>query len=160
MNLQDLKYGNFIRFNGTLGRVVTDEQNGLRFQPLGLKGFESYYSDRLEKITEKDNVQFCDLSERIQILEIDFNWGKVQKIHLIGEYQIVEYISSGGSNFEGGELLFHPYIDFKDTHRSYKSLDSALIGVIARKYDGVNSQAAHFFELMIGMKKRRLEGKE
>lgn len=83
-----------------------------------------------------------------------YTWGKLVKIHEIGEYKVVEYFSYKYENnhrTDGYEetASFHPYINDQDTNNSYESLDAALVGVIAYKQDGPNSQAARFFMKMI-----------
>lgn len=47
-----------------------------------------------------------------------------------------------------GRTFFHPYLGGRDLHRPYRSLDSALVGAIAYRRCGPNSQAAHHFDLM------------
>lgn len=83
-----------------------------------------------------------------------FSWGPVDAIHRIGEYAVVEY-REDTSNFRQpevwarhGRTVFHPYIDGRDTHRSYLTLDSALVGAIAIKREGPNGQAADYFDRM------------
>ena len=53
-----------------------------------------------------------------------FPWGDIIKIHMIGNYQIIEFI-----DYEK-EISFKPYIDCKDCHCSYPSLDTALISAL------------------------------
>ena len=83
-----------------------------------------------------------------------FAWGPVQAVHTVGEYDIVEYLddrSNFGREVEWaphGQTMFHPYINGRDTHRSYRTLDSALVGVIAHKREGPNGQAAEYFDRM------------
>jgi hypothetical protein len=86
----------------------------------------------------------------------DFPWGPIERVHEIGEYQIVEYHPQVFKNCCGtGEYHeythYHSYRDGKDCRTSYETLDEALIGVIACKYDGANSQAAAYFGRMIGI---------
>ena len=85
-----------------------------------------------------------------------FTWGQVVNIHAIGEYSIVEYqpwktdgcrLKIGDVDFEN--YLFHGYIDGKCTSRSWESLDAALVGLIAYKRDGPNTQAGEFFMKMV-----------
>ena len=86
-------------------------------------------------------------------------WGEVTYVHRVGEYAILEYISDFGKDV--GKVYFHPFIWTEQWHNeefywsdkstSYRSLDSALIGAIARKIDGTNSQAAEYFGKMIGL---------
>ena len=43
------------------------------------------------------------------------------------------------------EINFHPFIDGRDTNQSYHSLEAALVGVIAYKYEGCNHHADTYF---------------
>ena len=89
-------------------------------------------------------------------------WGNVTIVHRIGDYAVIEYISNRGN--DEGQTFFHPALwtdEFKqhhnnafywqDTNHSYHSLEAAIIGVIAYKFDGLNSQAAGYFCKMIGL---------
>ncbi len=83
-----------------------------------------------------------------------FPWGPIQQIHTVGDFAIVEFLDDR-SKFDAedswaghGDTMFHPYIDGRDTSRSYGSLESALVGAIAYRRRGPNSQAAEHFELM------------
>ena len=93
----------------------------------------------------------------------DYTWGQVIEVFKIGNYGIVKYISSSEKE-DVNKVRFHPFIwtneypeyhdnqyYWSDTNTSYYSLDSALVGVIARKYDGLNSQAGAYFCKMIGL---------
>jgi len=90
-------------------------------------------------------------------------WGKVEEVHRIGDYGVIQYVCNHGK--EDGNVYFHPVLwtgqykehhgnqwYWEDTNMSYPSLESALVGVIAYKYDGLNSQAASYFCKMIGLK--------
>ena len=82
----------------------------------------------------------------MELIEKEFIWGNVIKIHCIGEYQIVEYIDKRDK-----KIYYHGYINYSDTNCSYLSLDSALIGCIGYKHEGGNGKAAMYFEKMIGL---------
>ncbi|GAL23052.1 hypothetical protein JCM19235_1353 [Vibrio maritimus] len=75
-----------------------------------------------------------------------FVWGEVVKDHVIGDYVIREYIEKGTDT-----TAFHIYIKGEDMCCSFETLDSALIGAIAIKYDGANTQANTFFERAIDL---------
>lgn len=85
-----------------------------------------------------------------------FPWGPITRIYEIGPYQILEYKSDRSNLWpqtqaavnEHGRSRFHPYIDGKDTCQSYRTLDSALVGAVAYRRAGPNSQAARHFDLM------------
>jgi len=86
----------------------------------------------------------------------EFHWGPVVKVHEIGPYQIVEYHPeifkhyAGTGTYEPTLTNFHIYIDGKDQGESAENLDSALAIAIARRHDGCNSRAGHYFIRMIG----------
>ena len=82
----------------------------------------------------------------MELIEKEFTWGNVIKIHCIGEYQIVEYIDKRDK-----KIYYHGYINYSDTNCAYLSLDSALIGCIGYKHEGGNGKAAMYFEKMIGL---------
>lgn len=75
----------------------------------------------------------------------EFQWGTVRQMHDIGEYIIVEYTKE-----TTGEIGFHPYISGVDTNHTYNSLDAALAGCIAMKYEGVNTRADTYFMRAVG----------
>jgi hypothetical protein len=66
-----------------------------------------------------------------------FVWGKVQEIHEISNFQIVEYLSKSNNGPE--ERLFSTYLNNKDLHESYPTLDTALLGCLIKKYEGNSS---------------------
>jgi len=84
-------------------------------------------------------------------------WGPIVSVHTIGEYDIVEHHpaifkdSCGTGKYDYTKSQFHPYINGDDTSYGYDTLESAIVGAIARKYDGCNSQAAYYFCKMIGL---------
>lgn len=91
-----------------------------------------------------------------------FPWGPVQRVHAIGRYEVVEYLRDN-SNLshmpreadrvarEHAAASFHPYVDGKDTCRSYETLDSALVGAVAHVREGANGSAAWYFDRMTGV---------
>ena len=87
-----------------------------------------------------------------------FTWGKVVQFFNIGPYTILQYNPWKAEGCEifvdepSDEFEYHVWIDEKDTSRGYHSLESAIVGAIAYKYDGTNSQAGEFFERMVGLK--------
>lgn len=83
-----------------------------------------------------------------------FPWGPIDAVHSIAGIDVVEY-RCDKSNFgqesawaEHGETRFHPYLEGRDTSTSYYSLDSALVGAIALRRSGPNSQAAAHFDMI------------
>lgn len=137
---------NIIRYRGQIGTIVSDYDNReiKKFLPMN---YGSYYSTQLDTINT-DHVTEASFEDKVKFIEEEFHWGKVIKTHTIGEFQIIEYEAIFNGKNEG--IRFHPYINFNDTNYSYYTLDEAIIGVIAYKHDGYNSQAAMFFTKMIG----------
>lgn len=93
-------------------------------------------------------------------------WGEILEVFRIGDYGIVKYLVKHNPQVEE-EIHFHPFIwttdpesikwhgnsaFWRDTSTSYLSLESAIVGAIAYKFDGANSQASYFFDKMIGLK--------
>jgi hypothetical protein len=86
-----------------------------------------------------------------------FTWGKIEKIHEISYYAIIEYhpwkangclLLIGQPNLL--ELEYSIYVNGKPLSRSTDSLDSALAYAIAFKQGhDHNSQAAEYFMKMI-----------
>jgi hypothetical protein len=79
-----------------------------------------------------------------------FPWGLIVKDHEIGPYTIREYHPG---KREGVEVLkmpdmdvtqFHGYIDGKDTHESWNSLEDAMVGLIVRRFLGANNSAINY----------------
>ncbi len=88
----------------------------------------------------------------------EYHWGEVIAVHSIGEYDIIEfypkeYISGRGTGkIDYNHKQYHAYINGKDTNHSYYTLEGAIVGAIAQKFDGLNSQAAMYFCKMVGIK--------
>lgn len=84
-----------------------------------------------------------------------FPWGKIIETHTVGNIQIVEshpleaavvpHAKTSGNDFT-------VYVDGAPTGYGSKSLDGALLLALAHKYDGRNSQAAHWMAKLIGLK--------
>ena len=137
-----MKCGDIVVYNGIIGKVVTDE-GIFKFKPCN--SGRCYYSS-LDTITEND-VREATHEEKIKLITDEYPWGKVIKVHCIGEYQIVEFIENNES-----KTHYHGYMNYNDTNTSYNSLDSALIGCIGIKYEGGNGKAAMYFCRMVDMK--------
>lgn len=138
-----MKSGDIVIYKNEVGTVVTDYDNKeiLRFLPCN---YGSYSSSELDVITKND-VREATHEEKLDLIQREYSWGNVIKIHCVGEYQIVEATKDDKSHWHG-------YINYKDTNTSYYSLDSALVGCIGRKYEGGNGKAAMYFCKMIDMK--------
>ena len=84
-----------------------------------------------------------------------FPWGEVRQVHSIGDIEVVEFY---GRQYEDGQTspdvdrsvsLFHPYLNGEDLNQSYDTLDGAVVGAIAFKYEGSDSRAAYYFWRMV-----------
>lgn len=101
------------------------------------------------------NPEDLTLEERVRAIKGEFPWGPVKEVHIIGDYQIVEFhprvFKNGHGTSEYSESTsFSAYIGWHSISRSYDTLDEALVGLIAYKHDGNNSSAAEYFMRMIG----------
>lgn len=84
------------------------------------------------------------LENKIRLIESEYSFGEVVKTHIIGDtYQIIEAIDNDGNQ------KFSSYVNFERTGFSYNSLEKAITGAIAYKYEGANSQANKYFWKMI-----------
>lgn len=135
------KYGDIVVYKNQIGTVVKSE-NDFKFHPCN---YGSCYFSELDTITDND-VREATHDEKLELIEREFKWGNVIKIHCIGEYQIVECFYKRDK-----KTHYHGYINYNDISRSYLSLDSALIGCIGYKHEGGNGKAAMYFEKMIGL---------
>lgn len=126
---------NIAKYKGQIGEILKDENN-FRFLPVSQR---SYRMSELDTVTMSE-VDEASEEDKITFLKETFVWGKILKVHTIGEYQIIEYI-----NRLDNERKFAGYIDYDDVCRSYSSLDAALAGVIAIKYEGLNGKADSYF---------------
>lgn len=74
-----------------------------------------------------------------------FHWGEPIAWHQIGPYTIIEYHPWEVVGFRiihgspSKETSFHGWIDGKDEHESWPTLETAIIGLIAAKYAGMNN---------------------
>lgn len=138
-----MKENQIIRYKGKLGRVIKDNDKKDRFLPVN---YGTYYPDRLDLI-KSTNLKLGTIADKLEYIKKEFVWGVVIGIHCIGDFQIIE-----SREKETTDVTFHPYIDFKSISVGYNNLDTALIGVIAHKYEGSNSQAGNYFCKMLGLK--------
>jgi hypothetical protein len=134
-----MEYGEIVKYNNKLGELVSDDNNGFLFHPVG---YGSYYRKELSLVTQEELIE-ATLEEKIEYLKREFHWGKIVKVHAMneGEFIIFEYIRE-----QETEKSFHVYLNFKSTSTSYSSLDSALIGCLTNKYLECNTaRYAHSF---------------
>lgn len=103
------------------------------------------------------NDQTTDLS----IIRRDpsrFTWGRVEKIHDIGRYTIVEHMDYPASNApRESKRSFHVYVDGKSTSRGADTLEKALLIGVACGHLEINAAgyAAHFAGQILGVEKSK-----
>ncbi len=131
-----------------LGTIVTDhdDKNKWRFLPVN---HGRYYSSQLAEITAKD-VRPATHEEKIIYYRREFSWGKVQKVHEIGNILIFEYIEKEGFRNEGekAQTLFAGYVDLIDLHTTFHTLDQAIIGCMSYKYTNDTTAGDYFFRMI------------
>ena len=88
----NMKYGDIVVYKNQIGTVVKSENN-FKFHPCN---YGSCYFSELNTITDED-VREATHEEKLELIEKEFTWGNVIKIHCVGEYQIVEYINKKNS---------------------------------------------------------------
>jgi hypothetical protein len=76
--------------------------------------------------------------------------GPIVAAHHIGEYSFIEYEATdftSGPNYgkRDGSHHFGGFINGHNVSRNWHSLDAALVGIVAFKRDGGNSQAGRLF---------------
>lgn len=95
---------------------------------------------------------------RIENEGAGFTWGEIARLYKVGEYTIAEYHPWKSEDCRcmtgspAGYFEYHVWIGGKDTARSYGTLEAAMVGAIAYKYDGANSQADSLFCRALGIK--------
>ena len=141
------RYENKLRLvrleDGTLGKVLIARHDD------DLKGKELFYAISYGRYYEKElplleTLTYIEGEEEdyIEYLTESFSWGAVIDIHIIGEYQIVEYECKDG-------ICFHAYINYNDTSISYNSLDEALTGTICKKFEGGNGRVNSYLWMIL-----------
>jgi len=80
----------------------------------------------------------------------EFTWGKLVAWHEIGPYTLLEYHphkfkdNRAIHNEYTDEVSFHGWIDGKDIHESWPTLETGIIGLICKKHSG-GSALEYFF---------------
>lgn len=152
-NGTELKARDIVVREGVLGRVIEGYSGKGEGKFLFLPAnYGTYDQDELETVTA-DDVEETTVKEKIDYLMEDFTWGVVNHTEIInrGEYVIFKYIEKGKNKAEG-KTMYAMYLNFESTGVIAPSLDTALISLLVRKYQGVNSQAGLMFERMLEMK--------
>lgn len=86
-----------------------------------------------------------------------WSWGPVDDIHTIGPYKIVEYredmsrYTQRETWHRHGRTLYYPIVDGEKTHRSYTTLDRALLGAVAVSAEGSSTRADVYMAKMLGL---------
>lgn len=78
----NMKYGDIVVYKNQIGTVVKSE-NDFKFHPCN---YGRCYFSELNTITDSD-VREATHDEKLELIEKEFTWGNVIKIHCIGEYQ-------------------------------------------------------------------------
>lgn len=85
-----------------------------------------------------------------------FTWGTAIHLHEVGPYSILEFhpwkrdgVSIVTGDPDTSKTQFHSWVDGKNTSHSYASLDAALAGCIAHRYEGSMHQADYYFMKML-----------
>jgi hypothetical protein len=107
-------------------------------------------------------------NKKLDQIRNNFPWGRIIDIICIGnEYQFVESEEnvkqwSMEGKFAKEKIIvetkkyYHIYIDYKDIHRSEKTLDRAIITALCYKYDSVNTMANEYIFKMLSMNKEEI----
>lgn len=102
--------------------------------------------NKIQKLESQGNTTEIEMRE-------EFVWGPVVEVYEVGEHQIVEYHPMifegchGTGKYEKEKTKFHVW----GRNNSYQSLDTALIGAISFKHDGINTRAPQYIALMLGI---------
>ncbi|GAB6558098.1 hypothetical protein bcgnr5378_06750 [Bacillus cereus] len=93
------------------------------------------------------NIEEPTKLEVSEFLKKVFPWGKVTNSFQLNDYQYVifEYIN------DINKKMYHTYIDFKTTSKSYESIEQAVLGVFDYRLNGPNSDAAFACEKLLQM---------
>ena len=147
-----LENGKIITCNGIIGTAIqyTDEKDKGIFRFSSIENKPSWMKSKEEFpiITKKDTIEDADDYQKELWLLSECEWlGQPITAHKIGEYQIVEY-----KNRETNEHNFTTFINYKSLSHSYNTLDAAIAGCIAYKYEGCNHAADMYFMKMITRK--------
>lgn len=144
-----VKYGDIVVYGNSIGSIVFDSgvnkftENGVaRFLPMK---YGRYYASDLKVVTDNDVREATD-DEKIIFIKSLVDWlGTIEKVHVIEDYQIVEI---NGKRDRG--KLFSVFLNFKHKNASYLSLESAMIGAIAAKFE-LDNRVVDFVGKMMGL---------
>lgn len=102
--------------------------------------------------------------EKLKNSQEPFTWGRIIHIQEIGPYAIASFhpwqvngstVLTGQPNKD--EIHYHTWVDGKDCHSSYNSLDEALAACIAYRAEGPNHRANYYFINSIRPEQKRTE---
>jgi hypothetical protein len=79
-----------------------------------------------------------------------FTWGRVIAFHHLGRYDFVEYESNTNGKLSG-KLSFHIYVDGESISESANTLETALLGAIAKAAPPNDRRAAVYAALVLGL---------
>ena len=137
----EFKVGDIVVMKCGIMRIVGDIVSSYGELYFRAAHFKTYNRKMLTKLSDCE-IKKATIEEKVVFIRCQFSWGDIINVHLIEDYQIIEAIYHG-------EIRYHPYVNFKDMHCSYESLEKAIVGAISYKYDGPNSKADVYFWKMI-----------
>ena len=106
-------------------------------------------SQRPERLTGGISRQYPDGS--------NFPWGPIDAFHEFGPHTVIEYrrdqSRTDQSEYwsEHGRSMFMVWGDHHFSTRSYYSFDEAVLGAVALRHDGLNTQADRLMARMLGI---------
>ncbi len=84
-----------------------------------------------------------------------FTWGEPINTYTVDSYEILKYhpwkVTKGQvhQHPDRSKVSFHGWIDGKDIHESWPTLETCIAGMIGRKYGGLNCNVGYYFCKMI-----------
>lgn len=90
--------------------------------------------------------------------------GRIERSETIGKYQVVTYYPyklKDGDRLPGAFskcARYHGFYDGRNFNTSYTSIEACLAGTMACVNDGINSKAAKYFCIAIGVSEFMREG--
>ena len=90
-------------------------------------------------------------AEAERVRELTKKFKHIIGVHTIGDVDIIEYSRTDGNGKPTGDVWFQPCIAGENTGYIFDTLDLAIVGALATKYDGRNSQATYFIDKMLGI---------
>lgn len=101
-----------------------------------------------------ETKQYANEVEAVKAGAERFPWGRIIEWHNLGEYDIAEYHpydeKPNRDLFLNRErVAFHGWINGRDAMHGWDTLERAIVGLIAIKHEGPNTQAGELFARMV-----------